>query len=352
MTPIARQSKNNLAQQEAGEIIGVTKSGETIWEYTLENKNGVRVSIMDYGAIITRIFTPDRTGHFDNIVLSYSDLSQYERCPFFIGAVIGRYAGRIGRGQYQSENGLIPLDRNQGENTLHGGFNGFHKQCWRCLDVKVSGLSYVEFELVSPDGEGGFPGVVTARVRYSLSDDDQLFVDYYAITDAPTVINLTQHTYFNLYGHIDSEVSDHHLTIYAKKRLELEAEGIPTGRFLPVKGTEFDFTSSRVLGDAVKRLDHDFVLENNNGALRPAGVLFDPHSGRRMDILTDQPSLHIYTGQNLKRRMNKGFREYSGICFETQAFPDSPNHAHFPSTRLAPGEAYKHRSVFKFSADT
>lgn len=345
---IIRLNSNSLAEASS-RVFGKTQSGKAVFEHRLTNGNGLELRAIDFGASITHLKTTDRAGRRRNIVLNYRTLGEYEQCQHYVGAVVGRYAGRIAHGAYVDDGRTVQLQKNENDSCLHGGHDGFHKQVWRGRVCEEGGAVAIEFSLVSKDGAGGFPGRLEATVRYALSDNDELNIEYEARTSAPTHVNLTQHSYFNLSGRMSTSIADHELQIDAVKGLDFDGNGIPTGKYLAVENSKFDFRVRRALGDAANWLDHDFVNPDVEAPLWKAGSLYHPESGRRVAVSTDQPSLHVYAGWNLGGDANAAFRKSAGLCLETQKFPNSPNVPVFPSTKIIPGQTYRHRTVYSFS---
>lgn len=343
------QGKSGRCGSYAARRFGVTRNGDAVFEHILTNANGVEVRAIDYGAVITCIAAPDRNGVRENVVLGYDHMEAYEACPFYIGAVIGRYAGRIKGAAYREGDALIALQQNANGHCLHGGFEGFGRKVWSSEGGGSGDDPFVEFACVSSNGEGGFPGDVTASVRYTLTPQNELAVAYEARCTAPTHVNLTQHSYFNLSGDPQTTICDHELTVAAARRLDVDHDSIPTGAFVPVAGAPFDFRQARAVGDAARWLDHDFVIDAPPTGLRSAGSAHHPESGRRIDVATDQPALHVYAGAHLRPVAPGRFIPNAGLCLETQHYPNTPNVPAFPSTRLAPGEVYRSRTVFTFS---
>ena len=331
-----------------------TNSGdeEVIEQTRLTNANGVRVDTINFGAIITGIWVPDIAGRFDNVVLGYDDHRAYRPCPFYMGAVIGRHAGRIAHGRARLGDRDLHFPRNAGDHHIHGGAQGFHKKFWRRDRARgASDGQSVTYALVSPGGENGYPGAVTARVKYTLTDADELIVDYSAHTSADTFVNLTQHSYFNLSGDALPNIQDHELVVAAQEVLEIDSDGIPTGRKRPVEGGDFDFQRSRRIDAMAHRLDHDYLLTAEEGECKWAGAVRYVPSGRKIEIYTDQPALHVYAGANLTGARAGGFPPCSGICLEAQGLPDAPNHPTFPSALLKAGDTYQRRTIFAFSTE-
>jgi len=336
---------------------GRTPEGQLVRLYTLTNVNGVAVSIMDYGATIVKVLTPDRNGKLDDIVLGFDKFSPYLHITTYFGATIGRYGNRLANGQFMLGKSLFLLARNNGPNSLHGGLRGFDKRMWKMEPVE-SEIPAVRFSRLSPDGEEGYPGNLFVSVTFSLNDDNELRISYEATTDKPTVINLTNHAYFNLAG--GGTILNHILTLHADAFTPVDATLIPTGEIKPVAGTPWDFLTPTPIGLHLKETggkpvgyDHNFVLNKgffSNWAV--AAEVDEPKSGRTLTVSTDQPGVQFYTGNFLDGTLTGSggqiYRQYSGFCLETQHFPDSPHHDNFPSTVLAPGDKFKSSTVYAF----
>jgi len=343
---------------------GKTADGGAVELFTLTNTNGVQIRITNYGAIIVSIRVPDRNGKLDDVVLGYDTLEGYTASgnPRFFGAVVGRYGNRIANGRFTLDGKNYQLATNNGPNHLHGGVKGFDKVVWRAEPFKKDDSIGVVLEHTSPDGDEGYPGTLKARVTYTLNDRNELIVDYYATTDKPTPLNLTQHTYFNLAGDGKRDITDHIITIDADRYTPVDATMIPTGALTPVDSTPFDFRKPTRIGARIDAddeqiryglgYDHNFVLNRRTDGLFHAVRLVDPASGRTLDISTTQPGLQFFTGNKLDGSITgKAGHVYNkrfGLCLETQHFPDSPNKANFPSTILRPDEKYNSRTVFAF----
>ena len=337
---------------------GKMPDGTPVEMYTLTNTNGMSADIITYGGAVTRLTAPDRSGKFADVVLGMDSLDGYRTQTNYFGALIGRYGNRIGNGTFELEGKTYHLPKNDGENTLHGGPQGFDKHVWKAHAGKGS----LTLTYESADGEEGFPGTLKATVVYTLTDDNGLKIDYTAATNKPTVLNLTNHSYFNLAG--SGTILQHEVTILADRFTPVDAGLIPTGELLPVKDTPFDFTKSTAIGariaDQNEQLarghgyDHNFVLNSKGGSLVKAAEVYEPQSGRVMEVWTDQPGLQFYTGNFLDgKTVGKGGVAYpfrGAFCMETQHFPDSPNKPEFPSTELRPGQTYHTTTVYKFSA--
>ncbi len=336
-------------------------AGEHVEIYTLGNAHGVEARIMTYGASIVSLRTPDRRGRFANIVLGFNELKPYLAGVPYYGATVGRYANRIAHARFVLDRTTYPLTANDGPNSLHGGSRGFDKRIWT---AEAGGESNrLRLTYVSADGEEGFPGELTVHVTYHLRDDDSLEINYEATTTAPTPVNLANHTYFNLSGDAHRSILDHTLQLNADTFTPVDANLIPTGEERGVAGTPFDFRSATAIGAHIgaadeqltfgRGYDHNWILNapRTGSTLHLAAVLSDPGSGRVLEIRTTQPGLQFYSGNFLNGKpAGEGsvFGYRTGLCLETQHFPDSPNHAAFPTTILRPGETYSERTVLIF----
>jgi aldose 1-epimerase len=318
-----------------------------LFTHTLSNSLGFEVSITNYGGAITSLKTPDRHGDFGDIVLAYETLDDYVRNPRYFGALIGRHANRIARGRF-SLNGIeYQLPCNNGLNHLHGGFKGFDKRVW---DVSQDG-NVLQLSYFSKDGEEGYPGNLAASVDYTLIDN-ALRVDYRATTDHDTIVNLTNHSYFNLRGH--GTILDHELMLRARSFTPVADDLIPTGEIRAVEGTPMDFRTGRVIGNG--GYDHNFVLDDwKHGSIRSVARVREPNSGRVMEVFTTQPGIQFYSGNfldgSLIGKHGVRYEKYAALCLETQHYPDSPNHPNFPSTVLRAGESYDESTIYKFTTD-
>jgi aldose 1-epimerase len=344
------------------EEFGKTSDGAAVQLFTISNASGASARVMTYGATLVSLSVPDRGGKFDDVVLGHEQLDGYIRRNRFFGCVVGRYGNRIANAKFELNGVMYQLAPNNGPNSLHGGRRGFDKVNW--TGAKVDDQT-VEMTYMSKDGEEGFPGNLTATVRYSLSDDNALKIDYKATTDKDTVINLTNHSYFNLAGHGGAEfptILKHELTIDADQYLPVRADMIPLGKPAPVAGTPFDFRTAHEIGERIDS-DHEqtrlargydicFVLNNRDGMHR-AAIVYEPTSGRVMEVTTTEPGMQLYGGAGLDGsitgKQGKAYARNTGFCLETQHFPDSPNQPQFPSTVLKPGQTYQSTTVFKFS---
>jgi aldose 1-epimerase len=343
---------------------GTLPTGEQVQAFTLTTARGVEMRVLDYGGIIVSLKTPDRAGNLGDIVLGFDDLQGYVKSSPYFGAIAGRYANRIAKGRFTLDGTTYTLAVNNGPNALHGGLKGFDKVVWQAEPgVDSNGVRLV-LRYTSDDGEEGYPGTMRTTVTYTLSDNNQLAVDYEATTDKPTPVNLTQHTYFNLAGEGSGTVLGHLLTINADRYTPIDSTSIPTGDLPSVAGTPFDFRAPTPIGARIDQsdpqlengrgYDHNFVLNHPKGstALVHAAHVVDPTSGRTLDVSTTEPGVQFYTGNFLDGKVvGKNGHAYpfrGGFCLETQHFPDSPNQPQFPSTILRPGETYRSRTVFAF----
>ena len=340
---------------------GRLADGTDIGLFTL-NARGLEVRAIPYGAIIVSIRVPDRRGDLADVVLGFDDLQGYLERSRYFGAVVGRYGNRIANGRFSLDGRTYQLATNNGPNHLHGGVKGFDKVVWRAQADRPEGGTRVVFSYTSRDGEEAYPGTLNARVTYEVNERNELSVEYEATTDAPTPVNLTQHTYFNLAGEGRGDILGHVLALDADQFLRVDETMIPTGELAGVAGTPFDFRRPTPIGarinDAHEQLkrgtgyDHSFVVQGAPGLRRAAHVV-EPASGRTLEIVTTEPGVQFYSGNHLSGQAGKAGHTYaarSGFCLETQHYPDSPNHAHFPSTILRPGATYRSKTVFIFGA--
>lgn len=344
---------------------GKGPNSEEINLYTLRNSKGIEVSIINYGGRLVTLKTPDRDGKFGDIVLGFDNLDQYLQNNPVFGALVGRYANRIAGGEFQLDGHTYKLAKNNGENTLHGGLRGFDKRVWEPQESENEHGPALRLTYVSKDGEEGFPGTLTTRVTYSLDDNDQLTLDYEATTDKKTVLNLTNHSYFNLSGAGSEQIIDHVVTINGDKFTPGNAQQIPTGELKSVEGTPFDFRKPTRVGDRIddnndqqikygSGYDMNFVVNRSGQGPSLAARAEHPKSGRVMEVLTTQPGVQFYTSNHLPKDGIKGkggtlYTYRDALCFETQHFPNSPNQPNFPSTELSPGQRFHQITIFKFS---
>ena len=331
--------------------------------YTLKNKHGVVVKITNYGATITSISVPDRNGNFADVALGYDRLEDYVNAvdkPYF-GAVVGRYGNRIAKGKFTLDGKTYSLAVNNGPNHLHGGIIGFDKVVWEAHPIAGDDWNGLQLHYLAKDKEEGYPGNLDVTVRYKLGDDNALLVDYHATTDKATPVNLTQHTYFNLKGEGDGDILGHELMLNASRYTPVDETLIPTGEIAPVAGTPFDFTTLKPIGQDIGQshqqlkfghgYDHNWVINGvPNTDLRLAARVYEPSTGRVLEVLTDAPGIQFYCGNFLDGRLrgksNKPYIWRGGFCLETQHYPDSPNQDHFPSCILRPGETYRTTTIF------
>jgi aldose 1-epimerase len=341
---------------------GTTPDGGKVYLYSLTNSTGMKVQITNFGAILVSLKVPDRNGRMADIVLGFDTFDEYSKTKRYYGATVGRFANRIAMGKFTLDGVDYTLARNNGENSLHGGIHGFHKAVWKGREVSSTPPA-VEFTYLSRDGEEGYPGNLTATVKYTLTEDNELRIDYAARTDKDTVINLTNHSFFNLAGQGLGDVLDDVVTIDADRFTPVDAGQIPTGELRAVEGTPFDFRKPMAVGARIseedaqfkpgKGYDHNYVLNHAAGKLSFAARVAEPRSGRVMEVFTTEPGVQFYSANTLDGSdRGKGGNRYgphSGLCLETQHFPDSPNRPEFPSTVLRPGAEFRATTVFRFS---
>jgi len=342
------------------ERFGTMPDGTAVDIYTLRNANGVEVRAISYGGIITSLKAPDRAGALADIVMGFDTLDGYLAGHPYFGAIIGRYGNRIGKAQFTLEGKTYPLAKNNGPNHLHGGMKGFDKVVWTI--GRAEGANAITFTRTSPDGEEGYPGNLKVAVTYTLTDANELVVDYHATTDKATPVNLTQHSYFNLAGDGSGDILGHELTINADRYTPVDDTLIPTGELAPVEGTPFDFRKPMAIGARInanhpqlvagRGYDHNWVLNRSGGGQQFAARVLEPKSGRTLEITTEEPGIQFYAGNfldgSLKGKAGRVYAHRTGFCLETQHYPDSPNKPDFPTTILKPGQEYKTRTVFKF----
>lgn len=347
---------------------GKLPGGRTASLHTLTNANGLSAEVTSYGGIITRLLVPDRDGRLADVVLGFSTLEQYVADSPFFGALIGRVGNRIAHGRFTLDGKVYDLPSKNNAPAgipchLHGGALGFDKVNWDVSPVTQDGISGLKLTYVSKDGEEGYPGTLTATVHYWLTNANELRIDYHAVTDKPTPVNLTQHSYFNLRGEDSGDILGHVLQINASQFTPSNAGQIPTGAIVPVKGTPFDFTHAKTIGADIGArdeqlgfaggYDHNFVIDRAGPGLVLAATVHEPTSGRYMEVLTEEKGVQFYCGNFLDgHHVGKSGRAYghrSGFCLETQNFPDAPNHANFPNSILRPGEVYRTSTVYRFS---
>jgi len=358
----ARPKSEVMRARITREAFGTTTDGKSVDAFTLTNAKGLELRAITYGATIISLRVPDRQGHLDDIVLGYPTLAGYlEKSPYF-GAIVGRYGNRIAKGRFTLDGKTYALATNNGPNHLHGGIKGFDKVVWSVDSSHQDSSATLTFSYTSPAGEEGYPGTLQARVTYTLTDQNELRVDYSATTDAPTPVNLTQHSYFNLAGAGTRDILGHELTIAADRFTPVDSTLIPTGEIALVAGTPFDFRTPTAIGARIAQndvqlkrgggYDHNWVLNRKGPDLALAARLAEPTTGRTLEVFTTEPGIQFYSGNFLDGTITgKDGRVYQhryGLCLETQHFPDSPNHSNFPSTILRPGQEYRSTTVFRF----
>lgn len=355
----AEKSKNSIARTSFGTL----PDGTAVDLFTLVNANGMEVRATNYGGIITALLVPDGSGKLGDVTLGMSSFEGYLKNSPHFGAIIGRYGNRIGKAQFKLDDQTYKLPKNDGPNTLHGGARGFDQVVWQAEPFEKEDSVGVIFTYTSQDGEEGFPGNLQTRVTYTLTDKNELSFDYHATTDKPTVVNLTQHAYFNLAGEGNGDVLGHEVTIFADQYTPVNRTLIPTGKLASVADTPFDLRNKVVLGSRITAdheqlkfgggFDHNFVIRRKAPGLVPAARVSEPNSRRVMEVHTTEPGVQFYTGNHLSdsipAKSGKPYGKHSGFCLETQHYPDSPNQPEFPSTTLRPGEEYSSRTVYTFS---
>ncbi|UCF42229.1 MAG: galactose mutarotase [Planctomycetota bacterium] len=336
---------------------GKTPDGESVDLYTLTNNNGLKAQIMTYGGIVTTLHVPDGDGQLGDIVSGYDTLDEYIKENPYFGALIGRCGNRIGKGKFTLNGVEYTLATNNGPNHLHGGIKGFDKVVWDAEPMETDEGPALKLNYLSKDGEEGYPGNLNCTVIYTLTNNDELKVSYEAETDKDTVVNLTHHSYFNLGGHHSGDILGHELMLNADNYTTVDEDLIPTGQIKPVKGTPMDFTKPMAVGARIDQVkggyDHNFVLNSCDGSLALAASVYEPKTGRVMEISTTEPGIQFYSGNFLDGSLKgKGavYNKHNAFCLETQHFPDAPNKPDFPSIVLKPGEKYTHLTVHKFSA--
>jgi aldose 1-epimerase len=355
----SEQGKKSTMQKQA---FGKTDDGQQMDLYTLTNKKGMEVSITNFGGTVVSIKVPDKDGKIADVVLGYDDASGYQGGKAFLGTTVGRYGNRIAKGKFMLDGKTYTLPLNDGPNTLHGGLKGFNQKVWTAKDVSGPAGQALQLTYLSKDGEEGFPGNLSVKVTFTLAENNQLKIDYSATTDKDTVLNLTNHSYFNLAGQGDGDILGTELMLHASRFTPVDSTLIPTGELRSVTGTPFDFTKSTAIGSRIeqddeqlkfgKGYDHNWVVDGTPGMLRLAAKAYDPKSGRVLEVLTTEPGIQFYTGNFLDGTIHgkdgKVYNRRYAFCLETQHFPDSPNHPKFPTTELKPGGKYHSTTVFAF----
>ncbi|MBN1851068.1 MAG: galactose mutarotase [Pirellulales bacterium] len=335
--------------------------GKPVMLYTLQNLNGLAMQITNYGTIITSLYVPDRKGSMADIVLGYDTLDSYIAGSPYFGSIVGRCANRIAKGRFTLDGKTYQLAVNANGSHLHGGVKGFDKWVWDAAPLEMPEAAAIQFRRISPHGEENYPGNLDVSVTYALTDRNELRIEVTATTDAPTICNLTQHTYWNLAGHDSGTVRHHIVQFNADRYMPVDASLIPTGEIALVDGTPFDFRNPKTIGRDLERIgndpqgyDHNIIPNKGPGLLRPFGRITEPESGRVMELFSNQPGCQFYTGNFLDgSQIGKGgaiYRQYNGFCLETQHYPDAIHHeGDWPSVILRPGETYHHLTIAKFS---
>jgi aldose 1-epimerase len=344
-------------------LYGTLPDNNQVFLYTLKNSSGMKVEISEFGAAVVSLYVPDREGNLADVVLGYDSLSGYVNGSSYFGAIVGRYGNRIAKGKFTMDGKDYQLTVNSGTNHLHGGAKGFDKVSWKGEPIESETDPALKLTYVSKDGEEGYPGTATVIVTYTLTNDNELRIDYEGSTDKTTILNPTHHSYFNLAGNLKNKILDHELMINAETFTPVDGNLIPTGELRQVENTPFDFRKPQKIGSRINEkdeqlkfglgYDHNWVLNDYYKGVRLAADLYDPQSGRYMEVLTDQPGLQFYSGNFLdgsaigKNGIAYAYR--TGLCLEAQIFPDSPNKKNFPSAVLKPGEIYRQTTIYKFS---
>ncbi len=362
VTSLSLSNANAAPSTISQKPFGTLKNGQKVTLFTLTNAKGTRAEIMNYGGIIKSLAVRDRAGKLGDVVLGFDTLDQYVRENPYFGCLVGRYANRIAKGRFSLDGKTYKLATNNGPNHLHGGNVAFDKRVWRARPFKTRNGPALELRLFSPAGEEGFPGNLNTRVLYTLDNSDQLRVDYRAVTDAPTLCNLTQHSYFNLAGPGNGTILYHDMRLNADRFVPIDKTSIPLGNLAKVAGTPFDFRRSLPIGARINSqngqiqngggYDHNYVVNGKNGALKLAARVEEPISGRVLTVSTTEPGLQFYSGNFLKDVKGKNGKIYpyrGGFALEAQKFPDSPNQPQFPTSVLRPGQTYRQTTIYAFS---
>ena len=357
---LSAKGKNQMIEKS---VFGKLDDGREVFLFSLKNDSGMQVNIINYGAIVKNLFVKDKNGVVADVVLGYDSLRGYVHDQSFLGTIVGRYGNRIGKGKFRLDGKEYQLATNNGENHLHGGPGGFFKVLWNAEPIEGDAGSSLKLTYVSPDGEEGYPGKVTIIVTYTLTNDNALEIRYEGTTDAPTILNPTNHSYFNLSGSLTKTILGHLLTIESDSTTPVDRGLITTGNFAAVANTPMDFRSPTPIGLRIndkdeqllfgKGYDHNWVLRNYTGKVRKAVELYEPVSGRLMTVLTDQPGMQFYSGNfldgTIKGKNGIAYQLRTALCLEAQAYPDSPNKPNFPSVVLRPGGVYRQTTIYKFS---
>ncbi|MDD3335999.1 MAG: galactose mutarotase [Eubacteriales bacterium] len=343
---------------------GISPKGDAVTKYTLTNAHGASVSVIDFGGVVTSIIVPDKNGKLDDVNLGFDDVAVYDGKGGSMGALIGRVGNRIGGAAFDLEGTHYVLGKNNGENNLHGGPEDFSVRMWDAKTAEEKGRDVLTLTLQSPDGDQGFPGTLDVKVEYSFNDDNELGIHYYANTDKPTLVNLTNHCYFNLDGHQSGSIKDLTLQINCDCATEVKPDLIPTGKLLPSASLPYGFVTETRIGDVLAHTDNDPTMKAAGGVdfnycagrdreTKVIAVLRSPKTGRRMDVITDQPGVQCYTGQGLNHegKDHVHYGPYAGVCLETQHYPDAIHHPHFESAVLRPQDTYDTFTIYRFTAE-
>jgi len=352
----------NYAQKITRADFGKTPDGQSVELFTLTNAMGTEAKITNYGGILVSLSVPDRTRKFADVVLGFNDLESYLKGHPYFGSIIGRYGNRIAKGHFSLDGVEYKLAVNNGPNHLHGGIKGFDKVVWTPAPTTTRNAASLSLTYLSTDGEEGYPGNLNVKVVYTLTNKNELRIDYSATTDKDTVINLTHHSYFNLAGEGNGDILNHQLTLKANRFLPTDATSIPTGELRSVGGNPFDFVTAHAIGERINQndqqlqfgngYDHNWVVNGKPGRLRVAAEVYEPTSGRLMQVWTTEPGIQFYTGNfldgTLTGKSRKAYQRRSGFCLETQHYPDSPNEPKFPTTTLRKGATYTSTTIYHF----
>ena len=361
----ARKSSPAAKHGIKRESFGKTPEGNPVSVFTMTNSHRLEVRIMNFGAIVLSLRTPDRTGRLDDVVLGFDNLEPYFTNDPHFGSIIGRYANRIANGKFTLDGVTYSLPKNNGPNTLHGGLKGFDKRLWQAEPRENPDSVALVLRYTSKDGEEGFPGNLNTKVTYSLSDADEFTIDYEATTDKATPVNLTSHSYFNLAGQGTGDVLAHELLINADRFTPVNNNLIPTGELRAVQGTPLDFTKATPIGARINSdyeqmtlgngYDHNFVINRKESGMALAARVREPSTGRILEIYTTEPGVQFYSANfldgTITGKQGRVYKRHYAFCLETEHYPDSPNHPSFPSTILRPGQTYRSRTIYKFSVD-
>ena len=345
------------------EEIKLKDTTEEIYVFVLKNKNNMSAKVTNYGGTLLSICCEDRYGKLEDVVLGHSDINEYSNINGYLGATVGRYANRIGNASITLEGKTYELFKNDGNNHLHGGKNGFNKAVWSSEIKSDEYDEYLELSYLSKDGEENYPGNLDVKVIYRLTDDNELVIEYHATTDKTTVVNLTNHAYFNLSGHNNGDILNHKVKIVSDSITEANAESIPTGEIRDIKNTPMDFREFKVVGKDIeadydqlnfaKGYDHNYIVNEKMDGIKKIAEVVEDNTGRRMEVYTTMPGVQFYTGnfigKDAKGKEGASYSKRSGLCLETQYYPDSLNNPSFPSPILKPNEKYEHKTIYKFS---